>query len=50
MENKIVVQISTSGVEKVFETSSEAAKFFGAEVWEAIVDGVHTEYCLIEEL
>ena len=50
MADKIVVQISTSGVEKVFETSSEAAEFFGAEVWEAIVDGIHTEYCLIEEM
>jgi len=48
--DKIVVQISTSGVEKVFETSAEASEFFGAEVWEAIVDGIHTEYCLIEEV
>ena len=46
----ISVQIATSGYTKTFPNKSAAKKFFGAEVWEAIVDGIHTEYCLIEEM
>lgn len=46
----IRVQIATSGYIKTFPNKSSAEEFFGAEVWEAIVDGIHTEYCLIEEM
>lgn len=46
----ISVQIATSGYTKTFSTKSAAEEFFGAEVWEAIVEGIHPEYSLYEEL
>tara|TARA_B100000941_G_scaffold227435_1_gene169698 strand:+ start:335 stop:478 length:144 start_codon:yes stop_codon:yes gene_type:complete len=46
----ISVQIETSGYTKTFSTKSAAEEFFGTEVWEAIVEGIHSEYSLYEEL
>ena len=46
----ISVQIETSGYTKTFSTKSVAEEFFGTEEWEAIVEGIHPEYSLYEEL
>ena len=46
----ISVQIATSGYTKTFSSESVAEEFFGTEVWEAIVEGIHSEYSLYEEL
>jgi hypothetical protein len=46
---EFVVQISTSGYKKTFNSELDAYVFFGAVEWGSIVEGTHSEYCLVEE-